>query len=168
MRKAMEEMEEEQRQEAMNDVLDSAFEQENIDDEILMEELDTSELPLESEDKNLKPDLYRFKPIAKVDPQQMKIDVRTLSLEQRLAFEKIMEICKGRVMSNSKFSVDVLPKRLIIHGGGGVGKSMLINVTARYADKILTKSGDKSWRPKVLLLGPTGMSASLIGNYCNI
>ena len=95
----------------------------------------------------------------------MKLDVRSFSLEQRLVFEKVMEVCKGRVMSNSKFSTDVLPKRIIVHGGGGVGKSMLINVTARYGDKILTKDGDKSWRPKILLLGPTGMSACLIGKY---
>ena len=168
IRSSMMELEDEQRKEAMNYVLDSALEQENIEDEVLLEPLDTTELPLEAEEKNLKPDLYRFKPIAKVDPQQMKVDVRSFSLEQRIAFEKIMEICKGRALSNSNFSVDVFPKRLIVHGGGGVGKSMLINVTARYADKILTKSGDKSWRPKILLLGPTGMSASLIGKYLKI
>ena len=162
---SMEELAEEHQKNKINDVLDPAFEQENIDDEALMEELDTSELPLEADEKNLHPDLYRFKPIAKIDSHQMKLDVRSFSLEQRLVFEKVMEVCKGRVMSNSKFSVDVLPKRLIVHGGGGVGKSMLINVTARYGDKILTKDGDKSWRPKILLLGPTGMSACLIGKY---
>ena len=48
-------------------------------------------------------------------------------------------------------------------GGGGVGKSHLIQVGSRFADKILTKIGDNPFRPKVLLLGPTGMAASLIG-----
>ena len=51
-------------------------------------------------------------------------------------------------------------------GGGGVGKSHLINVTTRYVDKVLTKVGDNPYRPKVLLLAPTGMAASLIGKLC--
>ena len=48
-------------------------------------------------------------------------------------------------------------------GGGGVGKSFLIRVVSRYVDKLMTKSGDNPMRPKLLLLGPTGKAASLIG-----
>ena len=35
---------------------------------------------------------------------------------------------------------------------------------ARHADKILTKPGQDPSKPKILLMGPTGMAASLIGN----
>lgn len=51
----------------------------------------------------------------------------------------------------------------MISGGAGVGKSFLIRTIASWADKILTGPGDNPNLPKVLLLGPTGMSASLIG-----
>ena len=44
-----------------------------------------------------------------------------------------------------------------------MGKSFLINVLARHADKILSKVGNDPNKPNILLLGPTGMAASLIG-----
>ena len=55
----------------------------------------------------------------------------------------------------------------LIAGGAGVGKSFLIKVTAKYVEQILRLPGDHPNRPKVILLGPTGMAASLIGknNY---
>ena len=53
---------------------------------------------------------------------------------------------------------------LILHGGGGVGKSFLIELIAQAADRILRKIGDDPNRPKVLLAAPTGIAAMLIGN----
>ena len=50
-------------------------------------------------------------------------------------------------------------------GGGGVGKSFLINLTKMWAEYILRQAGDHPLKPKVLLLGPTGMAANLIGKY---
>ena len=57
----------------------------------------------------------------------------------------------------------------IISGGAGVGKSYLIRVIAKYAEKILRLPGDHPTRPKVILLAPTGKAASLIGKllFCN-
>ena len=58
-----------------------------------------------------------------------------------------------------------------ISGGGGVGKSFLINCVSMWAEKILRKAGDHPLKPKVLLLAQTGIAASLIGNmkpYANI
>ena len=54
----------------------------------------------------------------------------------------------------------------IFLGGAGVGKSRLIVVLAVHADKILAKVEGKnsSSRPRLMLLGPTGVCASLIGN----
>ena len=48
-------------------------------------------------------------------------------------------------------------------GGAGVGKSFLIRVVAKYVEQILRRPGDNPDRPKVILLAPTGMAASLIG-----
>ena len=163
LQETLDEMEDEKLND-VNGLLDSAFEQDNIENEILLEPLDTTEVPLEVGEKNLRPDTVKFKPIPKINEYQLKLNVRSLSLEQRIVFELIMEICKGKAMSKSKYCTDVLPKRIIAHGGGGVGKSFLINVIATFGNKILTKSGDQVLRPKILLLGPTGMSASLIGN----
>ena len=100
-----------------------------------------------------------------MDWKQAKADVRLLSLDQRIAFDKVIEVCKKNVMSQSKFNIDNPPKQMIVQGGGGVGKSKLISVIAVCADKVLRKAGDKdtSEKPKILLLGPTGMAASLIG-----
>ena len=39
----------------------------------------------------------------------------------------------------------------------------MINVLAKYVEKILRKPGDSPTKPKIILLGPTGMAASLIG-----
>ena len=52
-------------------------------------------------------------------------------------------------------------------GGGGVGKSYVIQVISRYVDKIFTKVGDNPMRPKVLLLAPTGKAAAVIGKNKN-
>lgn len=48
-------------------------------------------------------------------------------------------------------------------GGAGVGKSFLILTIASWTEKIMRQHGDNPSIPKVLLMGPTGMAASLIG-----
>ena len=53
---------------------------------------------------------------------------------------------------------------LNILGGGGVGKSFFIRTTSKWIEKILREAGDDPYKPIVLLLGPTGMAAVLIGN----
>ena len=50
-------------------------------------------------------------------------------------------------------------------GDGGTGKSHLISIASKWAEKILIKSGDNPNRPKILLLAPTGKAASLIGKF---
>ena len=52
---------------------------------------------------------------------------------------------------------------ILLIGGGGVGKSFLINLVKMWAEYILRQPGDHPLKPKVLLLGPTGMAANLIG-----
>ena len=54
---------------------------------------------------------------------------------------------------------------ILILGGAGTGKSFVIKTIAKHAEKILRMPGDDPNRPKVMLLGPTGKSANLIGKY---
>ena len=51
---------------------------------------------------------------------------------------------------------------LIVHGGGGVGKSNTTRVCAQWAETILKREYSKQDLPRVLLLCPTGMAASVI------
>ena len=64
-------------------------------------------------------------------------------------------ICKKRASP-------VIPPRMVVHGGGGVGKSFMINCISKWIEKIMREPGDNPFKPKVLLLGPTGMAATLI------
>merc|ERR1711860_130960 len=75
---------------------------------------------------------------------------------------KIIDYCfKQSIGGSSAMASD--PPRLIAHGGGGTGKTFMINATSKWAEKILRKPGDCPLKPKVLLLAPTGMAACLIG-----
>ena len=51
-----------------------------------------------------------------------------------------------------------------VSGGGGVGKSFLIRLISQYVNKFLIKVGDDPNKPKVIIMAPTGIAASLIGN----
>ena len=51
----------------------------------------------------------------------------------------------------------------MIAGGGGVGKTFLMLVLSRWVEKLLRRAGDDPTNPKCLLLAPTGVAASLIG-----
>ena len=51
---------------------------------------------------------------------------------------------------------------MIIHGGAGVGKSMIIKTASLHAERILRKTGHHPNYPRVLLCAPTGKAASLI------
>ena len=53
----------------------------------------------------------------------------------------------------------------MIAGGGGVGKSHLMLVLSRWVEKLLRRAGDDPTNPKCLLLAPTGVAASLIGEF---
>ena len=53
---------------------------------------------------------------------------------------------------------------ILISGGGGVGKSFLINCIKLWTEKILRSPGDHPNKPKTLIMAPTGVAASLIGN----
>ena len=146
------------------DILDSTLEQENEDDLENQEPLD--ETPILTEEDNIqhqsREDGYKFKIPEFGDNESMKKLALSLSKEQRLVFSEMIDFVK-KVASSKKFiTSDFSPPRIIAHGGAGVGKSFVISVIAKYVEKILRSPGDSPNNPKVILLAPTGMAASII------
>ena len=68
-------------------------------------------------------------------------------------------------MINLFFLEKIIHLMFCFSGGGGVGKSFLIRLISQYVNKDLRKVGDDPNRPKVIILAPTGIAASLIGNH---
>ena len=60
-------------------------------------------------------------------------------------------------------NIDTTPPKLIVHGGGGVGKSYLIQLLSKWVHKILSSWGDVTEYPKLIRLAFTGAAAYLIG-----
>ena len=151
---------EDNRPQHIYDTLDPIGEQEDYDDENELEPLDKSELPGEIHEGHF-PEQTKYKPIEVESDEKMLEIVRNLSKEQLIVFLKVIDFCKKMSASNHFNSLEA--PRIIVHGGGGVGKSFLIKAISMWAEKILRKPGDNPLKPKVLLLAPTGMAACLIG-----
>ena len=103
------------------------------------------------------------------DVELMKDTVRTLSYEQRVVFDKYIDFCK-RVMCSIRYggNVETDPPRLIVHGGGGVGKTYLINLISNWVHHLLSSWGDNSIYPKITRFAYTGVAAFLIGKNIQI
>ena len=94
----------------------------------------------------------------------MKRNVHNLSFEQRVVFDKFINFAKS-VMCAVRHggNIDTTPPKLIVHGGGGVGKSYLIQLLSKWVHKILSSWGDVTEYPKLIRLAFTGAAAYLIG-----
>ena len=150
---------EDSRPEHLYDTIDPLGMQEDDDDLEGLEPKDESVLPGEAREGRC-PEQLKFKQIDVLADDEMLKMARNLSSEQMVVLARIVNYLK-KVMLFSD-SLEELP-RLMVHGGGGVGKSYLIRTVAQWAEKILRRAGDNPLKPKVLLLAPTGMAASLIG-----
>ena len=153
--------------------IDPNNQQINEDDEEELERinpLDTSDLPPEGMDKkeNQKtPDGCPYKPIPVSTHDEMLNGARSLSYNQRIVFDKLVSFSNSVIRgekANDPSSV-LQPPLLIVHGGGGVGKSYLIKTTAQWVNKILRDGSgrENSEMPTVLLLAYTGVAAKNIG-----
>ena len=87
---------------------------------------------------------------------------RNLVAEQRFAFDLMVDYAK-KVIKCRK-NDQPLPKALrpLITGGAGTGKSFCIKSISKWTEAILRKSGDHPNLPRVLVVAPTGIAASLI------
>ena len=154
------------------DDIDPTAQQDNLEDQEELEEtnpLDISELPAETDNKTThqKPDGCPYKPIAVSTQEELIEKARNLSYNQRIVFNKMTSFSKSVIKAEkAKDPMSILsPPLLIVHGGGGVGKSYLIKTTAQWIDKILREvhNRDNPDYPTVLLLAFTGVAARNIG-----
>ena len=152
----------------ISDTIDANAQQEDMDDQEdldVNDPLDTSELPDENDKKgksNL--DGCPYKPIPRAEKDELIQMARNLSFEQRVAFDKQITYCKSILRAEKRGQASTMdPPLLIVHGGGGTGKSYLIMAVSQWIEKILRKATDNPENPKVLLLAYTGVAASLIG-----
>ena len=154
---------EDSRPEHAYDSLDPGAEQEDMDDTEQLEPPDKSQLPSEEKEAH-GPENSRIKPI-EVDSDKIMYDfARKLSFEQMIPFVKLINFCKRVVLSQKRHCPIVAP-RMIVHGGGGVGKSFMINTIAKWCEKILRQPGDNPDMPVCLKLAFTGCAAVNISGF---
>ena len=98
------------------DMLDSTKQQEDSDDADNLEPIDDSELPEEPSNIDKHSDGSKFKPIIPDEIAQMKENVRKLSFEQRIVFDKVISYCKDVVMARKSSNFHPDPPKFIVHG----------------------------------------------------
>lgn len=149
------------------DTLDAAAAQDNLDAQEEEEEMIVGPETdfdhwIDDVDKNVK-DESKYKALTLASEEQLLILARNLVPEQLMVLHEVVKYCKRTQLAYKSNYTSPQPLRLIVHGGQGVGKSRTIQTCAQHAEKILRQAGNHPNLPRVLLLGPTGMSASLIG-----
>ena len=158
----------------MDNILDPQTEQQDAEDGEIQdhddgkneEYPDYRDMPYGKDKSNLKPEKCVHKIPVLEDTETMKRAVRKFSPEQRIVFDRYIDFCK-RVMLSVRYdaNIDTSPPRIIVHGGGGTGKSYLIKVLSQWVHKILSSWGDISQFPKLTRFAYTGAAAYLIGKF---
>ena len=111
------------------------------------------------------PDGYKYKSIDVPTNKEISFLTQRLGEEQQLVLDEVLNNCKQVARARKDLNKLPPPVRLIVHGGAGTGKSAVIRIAAIHAEKILRQSGSHPNKPRVLILGPTGKAASLIGKF---
>jgi hypothetical protein len=150
------------------DTLDSEAAQDNLD---VADDIDCEEFSIQHPgsfdnipDGSGQLEKFKYKSIDFSNIDELLYLARQLIPEQRRAFDKVLGFCqKVARQAVARDNTFVPPVRLIIHGGAGSGKSNVIRALSKWAEKTLCKAGDHPNKPRVLLLAPTGMAASIIG-----
>ena len=90
--------------------------------------------------------------------------VRSLNNKQRIAYDTVLSWCRIKVKNIRSLKLDeIKPIYLFITGGGGSGKSHVINAIYHTAVKTFRHVTTNTDLPTVLLMAPTGVSAINIG-----
>ena len=155
----------------MESMLDPSGEQQNAEDDLDQDDTfynDSTENPEYQSTRNTKSTSKKEKCIFKIpdveDSDTLKSKVRSLSYEQRVVFDLFVDFCqKVKCAFMYKGNIDPVPPKIIVHGGGGVGKSFLIQLLSQWIQKILSTWGDVAEYPKLTRFAFTGAAAYLIG-----
>ena len=79
--------------------------------------------------------------------------------DQRLALSKVLKFARQLKMSRST-PIKVEPPLLVVQGGAGAGKSMLIKAIGQWFERELQQSGDDPEKPYILITAFTGTAAA--------
>ena len=82
-----------------------------------------------------------------------------LDPDQQIVLSKILNFAY-QIKLSRKIPVEVTPPLIIVQGGAGSGKSLLIKTMAQWFEKILRQSGDDPDKPYVLVTAFTGTAAA--------
>ena len=87
---------------------------------------------------------------------------RQLVVEQKHVFNSVIKQCFNlKCYSKAKISPPN-PIYLLVHGGGGVGKTNLIKAISKWGEKILRSEEQSIYQPRILLTSLTGTAAAHI------
>ena len=81
--------------------------------------------------------------------------------DQRLVLSLILKYAAQIKISRKKPS-QIQPPLLIVQGGAGAGKSMLISTIGQWFEKTLRQSGDDPQKPYILITAFTGCAAAYV------
>ena len=85
----------------------------------------------------------------------------SLDMDQRMVLQRMLNFAKEIKMSRNR-PKQLKPPLLIVQGGAGAGKSLLIKVVSQWFEKILRQAGDDPNKPYILLTAFTGCAAANI------
>ena len=111
------------------------------------------------------PESYKYKSIEVPKKKELFSMSRMLGEEQALVLDQVLNHCRQVVRARKNLTEVPIPVRILVLGGAGVGKSATIKIVAHHAENILRQAGSHPHKPRVLMLGPTGKAASLIGEF---
>ena len=86
--------------------------------------------------------------------------IRSLNDEQRKVFDVLHRWSRDYIKSLRSKTIQILdPFHFFITGGGGVGKSHLIETICMSLNEVMVYKGVDPEKPRILLLAPTGVAA---------
>ena len=84
-----------------------------------------------------------------------------LDNDQRLVLSIALNYSRQIQISRKK-PTKIIPPLLIIQGGAGAGKSLLIKAISQWLEKNLRQAGDDPDKPYVLITAFTGCAAAIV------